>query len=103
MIAKATYITKRGASLRALDGEIDRLMDYACQAPADVALDYCEVIHNLEFARDKAAKTLRKLVAVSGESVAWADALRDMENAWHEVTSAVVIAISATCCEAVEA
>ncbi len=103
MFTKAMYIEKRGASLRALEVEIDRLTDYACQAPADVALDYCDVIHDLEISRDRAAKKLRKLVAVSGEVVAWADALRDMENAWRKVRNAVVVAISATWCERVEA
>ncbi|MEK6261661.1 MAG: hypothetical protein AABP62_23930 [Planctomycetota bacterium] len=102
MITPATYIERRGASLRALDVEIGRLTDYADRATGDVALDYYEAIQGLETTRDNAAKTLRKLSEVSGEEVTCANALRDMENSWRELRSALVVAISATCSERVE-
>ena len=96
MITPAMYIERRGASLRALDVEIRRLTDYADDADPDVALNYYEVIQGLETTRNKAAKKLRKLGAVSGEEWAAADAVRDMEHEWRELRKAVIVAISAT-------
>ena len=96
MITKAVYIDRRDASLRALDVEIGRLTEYADRATGDVAIDYYQVIQSLETTRDKAAKKLRKLGAVSGEEWASVDALRDVENEWKELRKAVIFAISAT-------
>lgn len=96
MFTKAMYIERRGASLRALDVEIGRLTDYADGATPDVALNYYEAIQGMETVRDKAAKQLRKLGAVSGEEWASADALTDVENEWRELRRAVIVAISAT-------
>lgn len=102
MFTKTMYIEKRGASLRALDTEIDRLTDYADHATGDEALEYYEAIQGLEASRDRAAKMLLKLGALSAGAVTNADAMRDMEKSWRELRCAVVAAISATGSEHVE-
>ena len=102
MFTKAMYIERRGASLRALDVEINRLTDYADRASGVVALEYYEAIQGLETSRDRAAKMLLKLGALNAEAVTRADAMRNMESAWRELRNAVVDAISATCSEEVE-
>ena len=96
MMTKSTYIERRGASLRALDVEIDRLTDYADGTTADVALNYYEAIQGMKTMRDKAAKQLRKLGAVSGDEWKSAEALRDVEHEWRALRKAVLVAISAT-------
>ncbi len=102
MFTQAMYIERRGASLRALDAEIDRLTDYADRATGDEALEYYEAIQGLETSRDRAAKLLLRLGALSAGAVTNADAMRDMEKSWRELRSAVVAAISATGSEHVE-
>ncbi len=96
MITKATYLARRGASLRALDVEIARLTDYADRVAADVAVKYYETINVLQATRDKAAKMLRELHAVSDKAWAWEDATSAVEDAWSDLRSAVVAAISTT-------
>lgn len=100
MITKATYIAKRGASLRALDQEIARLTDYADNATEDVADKYFAVIHDLQATRDKAVRMLRQMH--SGNDKAWMreDATTGVEDAWNELRDAVLAAISTTYCEA---
>ena len=88
--------------MRALDTEINRLTDYADRATGEVALEYYEAIQGLETSRDRAAKMLLKLGALSAGSVTNADAMRDMEKSWRELRCAVVAAISATGSEQVE-
>lgn len=102
MFTKAMYIERRGASLRALDTEINRLTDYADRATGDVALEYYEAIQELETSRDRAVKMLLKLGSLDSEAVANADAMRDMESSWRQLRSAMVAAISATGSEQVE-
>lgn len=96
MITKANYIERRTASLRALELEIARLMDYADRVAADVAVQYYEAINVLQVTRDKAAKMLRELHAASDKAWAWEDATSGVEDAWSDLRSAVVAAISAT-------
>jgi chromosome condensin MukBEF ATPase and DNA-binding subunit MukB len=102
MLTKAMYIERRGASLRALDTEINRLTDYADRADDDVALEYYEAIQGLETSRDRAAKMLLKLGSIDAEVVANADDMRDMERYWRELRNAVVNAISTTGSDQVE-
>ena len=96
MITKASYIERRGASLRALDLEIARLTDYADKVTAVVAVKYYEMIRSLQTTRDKAAKKLRELRAVGDESWVEGDASTGVEEAWSELRIAVLAAISTT-------
>ena len=96
MITKANYIERRTASLSVLELEIARLMDYADGAAANVAVKYYEAINVLQATRDKAAKRLRELHAVSDKPWAWEDATSGVEDAWSDVRSAVIAAISTT-------
>ena len=82
--------------MRALDVEISRLTDYADQADGDIAIEYYEAIQGLETTRDRAAKTLCQLGAISDEAVIWSDAMRDMEKSWRELRNSLIAAISAT-------
>ena len=99
MITKATYIERRGASLRALDMEIARLMDYADEATGEVTNKFYAVSNCLQTTRDKAAKKLRDLHAVS--DMTWKDAATGVEDAWKELRNAVLAAISVTYCEVI--
>ncbi len=96
MITKANYIERRTASLRALELEIARLMDYADRVAGDVAVKYYEAINVLQATRDKAAKMLRELHAVSDKAWAWEDATSGVEDAWTDLRSAVISAIATT-------
>ena len=96
MITKANYIERRTASLRALELEIARLMDYADRVAAEVAVKYYETIYALQATRDKAAKRLRELHAVSDKAWAWEDATSGVEDAWSDLRNAVIAAISTT-------
>lgn len=100
MITKATYIAKRGASLRALDQEIARLTDYADNVTEDVAVGYDKVIHGLQMTRDNAAKKLRELHSATDTAWAGEDPTMGVEDAWNELRDAVIAAISTTYCEA---
>lgn len=102
MITKADYITKRGASLRALDIVIRRLTDFADEATADVALNYYETIQELESTRNRAAKQLQALS--TRRELAWAsdDAVAGVEQEWRELRRAVLAAICVTYSEATD-
>ena len=97
MITKAAYIERRGASLRALDREIERLTNYADMATSDVAVKYYKAIHGLQATRNKAARMLQELRINSDDKVwAWDDATTGLEDAWKELRNAVFIAIATT-------
>lgn len=96
MITKVSYIERRTASLRTLELEIARLMDYADRVAADVAVKYYEAISGLQATRDKAAKSLRELHALSDKAWEWEDATSGVEEAWSDLRNAVTAAISAT-------
>jgi hypothetical protein len=96
MMTKANYIERRTVSLRALELEIAKLMDYADRVAADLAVKYYEAIHGLQVTHDKAAAMLRELHAVSDKAWAWEDATTGVEDAWSELRSAVIAAISTT-------
>ena len=100
MITKASYIEMRSASLRAMDIEIARLMDYADRSTADIAAKYYEAIDRLQQTRDKATELLRGLLIASDEAPVWQIAAAGVEEAWKEIRDAVLAAISTTYCEA---
>ena len=100
MITKATYIARRGASLKALDLEIARLTDYADKATEDVAVNYYAAIDGLQATREKAETMLRKLDDVSDAAWVGEDPKMGVEDAWNDLRDAVIAAISTTYCEA---
>ncbi len=94
MIATATYLERRGASLRALDQEITWLTNYAELATAEVAARYGDAIRGLRATRDEAARRLRELRAVSGNAWDVQEAMNDVEEAWNDLRNALREAIS---------
>ena len=82
--------------MHALDREITRLTEFVDAATADVTLEYYEAIDILQMTRDKAAGKLRELQAVNDQSWAGDEATTGMDDAWKEVTHAVLVVISMT-------
>lgn len=99
MITKAMYIARRNTSLRAMDREIGRLMNYANKSTEEIAVEYYESIHGLRATRDKAARKLRELHTVSETAWIGDEATTGVEDAWSELRDAVLTAISTTYCE----
>ena len=96
MVTRTTYIEQRRVSLKALDREIARMTHYQCGVTTDAALQYDQAIRGLQVSRDKAAKMLQAMRAPDGEALTCEDATQGMENAWGDVRTAVLAAISAT-------
>lgn len=99
MITKAMYIERRGESLKVLELEIARLMDYTDRVTAEVAVKYFEAINRLQAMRDTAAKKLRELHAVSDAGWMGDDATLSMEDVWTDLRNAVLAAITTIHCE----
>ena len=100
MITKTRYLERRGASLRALELEIDRLTDYANKVTTDVASGYYKAIHGLQATHEKAEAMLEELSAFSDSAWVGADPTMGVEDAWNDLREAVIAAISTTYCEA---
>lgn len=96
MIAITTYITRRGASLKALDREIVRLTKHACLTSGEISPHISEAIQGLQATRDNAATRLQELRTVGTDEWSLDEAMSNVEEAWNEIRTAVLIAISST-------
>jgi 7-cyano-7-deazaguanine synthase in queuosine biosynthesis len=96
MMTKTNYIERRTASLRALELEIAKLMDYADRVAAELSVKYYEAIQGMQVIHDNAARMLRELHAVSEKAWVWEDATSGVEDAWSDLRNAVMAAIATT-------
>ena len=96
MIAITTYIQRRTASLRALDQEIARLTRHACLAPGEFAPHVFDAIEGLQATRENATIRLQELRTGGTDNGNFDEAMSNVEEAWDEMRTAVLAAISST-------